>query len=377
MKVAFVTNLCAHYRYKLFRLLSTEYGFDFYFFDNKKQTKEDVKHLTMFKDDKFLESSALGILRRLRQTRYDVIIKCTNNKWVFLGCFIIAKVIKAKLVVWHTVWYYPDTIQYKFFLSRLLMVILNNYTDAIVVYGEHGKKFLTDKGVKKEKIFIAWQTVDNDLFGREVSHNEIDSITNKLKLQKDKKIILYVGRLIRLKGIEILLKSLRCLKDSKKAFTMLFCGDGDMRKEITEYCIKENIEYRITGLIPYHELPVYYKIARVLVLPSITTKTLKEAWGLVVNEAFNQGCPAIVTDAVGAGVGGLIKDGENGYLIPEGNVKELTNALNSILEDDAIYQKMCLNALEEIKEWNYERQVKGFLDAIEYSSAEKRVKSER
>jgi len=364
MKVAFITNLCTHYRYKLFKLLAEKYGFDFYFFDNPEKTKEDIKHLKIFKDEKFNYLPIRKIFLQLIKNGYDVIIKCTNNKWSFLLSLLAARLIKSRFIVWHSIWYYPDTLQYKLF-SWFLIKILRDYSDAIVVYGEHGKKFLIDKGINPEKIFIAWQTVDNEVFGRTILEDELIKIKKKLAIDETKKVILYVGRLIKLKGIEYLLEALNRL--DKKKFIFVTIGDGSMRKDIEEFCLKNNIDYRMLGIIPWEQLPPYYKLASILVLPSITTKTFKEPWGLVINEAFNQGCPVVVTDAVGAGVGRLVKNGENGFVVPEKNSEALAEAIRKIIEDPELRRKLGENALNEIKLWTYERQAKGFLDAVEYS----------
>lgn len=364
MKVAVITNLCTHYRYKLFKLLSERYGYDLYFFDNKTKTKEDIKHLGVFNDDRFNYLSTKDILGSLIKKKYDVIIKCTNNKWSFIGSFLVAKLLKAKFIVWHSMWYYPNTLQYKFF-SRLLIKVLKNYSHAIVVYGEHGKRFLMNRGIESSKIFIAWQAVDNELFGRDVSDREIDLIKERLNIAKEKRIVLYVGRLIELKGLEYLLKALDKL--GKYDFVFIAVGHGKLRDRIEKYCKDNVIDIRLIGLIPYCDLSPYYKMASVLVLPSITTKTFKEPWGLVVNEAFNQGCPAVVTDAVGSGVGGLVQNGINGFIVPEKNVDALSSSIAKILYNEELRRTLSNNALKEIKKWTYERQAKGFLDAVEYS----------
>ena len=363
LNIAFITNFCTHYRYKLFKILSEKHGFDFYFFGSAYKDKEDIKHLKIFKNGiGFYCFKIKEIFRRLLKVKYDVIIKCTNNKWSFLGSFIIAKLIRAKFIVWHTIWYYPKTLQYKLF-SWFLIKILRDWTDAIVVYGKHGKKFLVEKGINPEKIFIAWQTVDNELYGKEVNDEEIEKLKKDLNIY-GKKIVLYVGRLIKLKGLEYLLQALKSI--NKKDFVFLMVGDGNLRSYIENFCLENGIYYRITGFIPFSKLPPYYKIADVLVLPSITTKTFKEPWGLVVNEAFNQGCPAVVTDAVGAGTGGLVKNGVNGFVVPERDTNKLAEAIKKILFDDELRENLSRNSLSEIKKWTYERQAKGFLDAIDY-----------
>jgi glycosyltransferase involved in cell wall biosynthesis len=108
-------------------------------------------------------------------------------------------------------------------------------------------------------------------------------------------------------------------------------------------------------------------LADVFVLPSITTREIKEAWGLVVNEAMNQGTPVVVTDAVGAGVGGLVQEGLNGFVVPEQDSNSLSVALRKILYDDALRAMMSRSARKTISDWTHERMVKGFTDAIEYA----------
>ena len=66
-----------------------------------------------------------------------------------------------------------------------------------------------------------------------------------------------------------------------------------------------------------------YAACDVLVVPSVPTRTFREPWGLVVNEAMNQGLAVIATDAVGAAAGGLVRDGENGLIVPAGDERAL------------------------------------------------------
>lgn len=365
MKIAVITNLCTHYRYKLFKLLSEHHHFDFYLFDEIEKTKEDIKHLSVSKSEgKIFSLPQNRILRRIYKRKYDVIIKCTNNKWLFLWSFLISKIIGAKFIVWHSIWYYPKTFQYKAF-SWLLIRILKKHSDAIVVYGEHGKRFLIENGVNPDKIFIGWQTVDNEVYGKDFTDDEIKLIRNKFSIPDTKKVILYVGRLVQLKGIEYLLKALNNL--DKHQFVFLAIGDGEMKKKIEEFCTQNNIDFRLPGIIRYNDLPIFYRLAHVMILPSITTKTFKEPWGLVVNEAFNQGCPVVVTDAVGAGSGGLVQHGFNSYVVPEKNERAISDILHRIISDDTLRSTLSSNAKTEIQKWTYDRQAQGFLDAVNYS----------
>jgi glycosyltransferase involved in cell wall biosynthesis len=368
IKIALITNFATHYRYPLFNLLSQSYGFDLFFFDDPEKTKEDIQHLKIYTNE-FLSCylKTTEILKIILNRKYDAIIKCTNNKWSFIGSFLVAKLIRAKFIVWHSIWYYPETLQYKLF-SWLLLKILRDYSDAIVVYGKHGKRFLVEKGINPERIFNAWQTVENKLYGKKIKRAELERIRAKFNISNKRKVILYVGRLVVEKGIFYLLKGLNMLDKTKFIFVVV--GDGSLRDQINNHCEKNQIDFRMVGVIPYHKLPVFYKLANLLVLPSITTKTFKEPWGLVVNEAFNQSCPVIVTDAVGAGVGGLVKDGVNGFVVLEKDSKALAEVIDKILNDNSLRERLSKKAKEEIKLWTYERQAKGFLDAVRFCNKE-------
>jgi glycosyltransferase involved in cell wall biosynthesis len=118
--------------------------------------------------------------------------------------------------------------------------------------------------------------------------------------------------------------------------------------------------------VPIEETVQYYALASVVVLPSVTTPEAKEAWGLVVNEAFNQGVPVIATDAVGAVAGSLVRDGINGLVVPEGNSAALASALRRVVNDPSERQRLGTAAKHLIAEWNQDAQATGFARALEF-----------
>jgi len=103
------------------------------------------------------------------------------------------------------------------------------------------------------------------------------------------------------------------------------------------------------------------------VLASTIIPTGKEPWGLVVNEAMNQGVPVIATDAVGAAAGGLLQSGVNGFVVPERDSSALAQALERILTDEDPRKRMSENARHTIATSDNERMVLGFRQAIEYA----------
>ena len=75
-------------------------------------------------------------------------------------------------------------------------------------------------------------------------------------------------------------------------------------------------------------------------LPSIPTRDFREPWGLVTNEAFNQGVPVIATDAVGAAAGGLIEHERTGLVVPAGDAEALAGALRRLHDDPALRARL-------------------------------------
>ena len=73
-----------------------------------------------------------------------------------------------------------------------------------------------------------------------------------------------------------------------------------------------------------------------MVVPSVPTRDFLEPWGLVVNEAFDQGVPVIATDAVGAAAGGLVRHERTGLVVPAGDAGALAAALRRVHGDPAL-----------------------------------------
>jgi glycosyltransferase involved in cell wall biosynthesis len=124
---------------------------------------------------------------------------------------------------------------------------------------------------------------------------------------------------------------------------------------------------RFCGFRNQSELPAFFNIATVFVLPS-----LNEPWGLIVNEVMNAGKAVIVSDDVGCQPD-LISDGVEGCVFPAGNIAALTDALRRVLGQRSTADTMGKRALERINQWNYEEDVRGLRRGIAFVT--RRVKT--
>jgi glycosyltransferase involved in cell wall biosynthesis len=278
----------------------------------------------------------------------------------------MARLTGKPFILWTGVW-----IRLQSFGHRLIYPLVRHiyrHSDAIVVYGEHVKRFLVGEGVRADRIFVAAHAVDNSVYQRAVNPAEVAAVRLKHGIGVSAKVVLYIGRLEREKGLEHLITAFADIDDQDAI--LVLAGVGSQRAALESLAAVKGLTARIrfTGYLEPNETVDYYAMAWVYVLPSVTTRMFKEPWGLVVNEAFNQGVPVIATDAVGAAAGGLVQDGVNGSIIPEGDAQSLSRALRRVLGDRDLRERMSGSARETIGPWNNERMISGFRQAVEFVS---------
>jgi glycosyltransferase involved in cell wall biosynthesis len=300
---------------------------------------------------------------RLWRGNYDVIVKCINGRFALPVTYLAARLSRKPFILWTGIWM---SLQTPF--HRLVFPItrwIYRHADAIVVYGEHVKRYLVSLNVAPEKIFVAAHAVDNSQYNRNISEGEKTALRERLGLV-NQKIVLYLGRLEEEKGVEDLIQAFALLKADNAALVVV--GDGSMRTRLMSLAgeLRLQEKTRFIGYVAPEEALTYYAIADCFVLPSVTMPNGKEPWGLVVNEAMNQGLPVIATEAVGAAAGGLVQSGVNGFIVPERDSDALAQAIGRILTDDNIRALMSEKARQIIAGWNNERMIRGFQEAIEY-----------
>jgi glycosyltransferase involved in cell wall biosynthesis len=373
MKIAFITNFCPHYRVNTFEVLANYYDVDYYFFSagnewywqqehGVRQGNFHYRYLPGFKLGRTRITPTLPV--ELWKQDYDVYIKCINGRFALPVTYQITSIKKRPFILWTGLWQRLQTPLHQAFFPVTRYIY--SHANAIVVYGDHVKKYLTFEGVSESKIFTAPHAVNNADYSRPVTVHEQAALRQQLKLSEDQKVILYLGRLEDGKGLDYLLEAFSLLP--KNDSVLVFVGTGSRREELEQTVLIKNLSARIRflGYVPPEQAVVCYSIAYVSILPSVTTPVFKEPWGLVVNEAFNQGVPVIATDAVGAAAGGLLQNGENGFIVPERNSQALAEAIQILLTNRELREQFSLKTKQVIEIWNNEQMVLGFREAIKF-----------
>jgi glycosyltransferase involved in cell wall biosynthesis len=147
--------------------------------------------------------------------------------------------------------------------------------------------------------------------------------------------IIFAGQLIRRKGIDILIEAMRPLFAEHPDLRLTIVGAGDKAAELKRQAASSGYQDRIVfeGALSSSKIQARLASSDLLALPSRW-----DGWGMVVNEAFSVGVPAIVSDQCGAS--DIIKHGVNGYVFRSENVEDLRNCLRSFLNQRDNWEAM-------------------------------------
>lgn len=183
---------------------------------------------------------------------------------------------------------------------RKLILDAVDYARGIVCNAEFMKKELSSLGIPQEKIFVVPNGVDTEKFRyREKSEalsglNNVPKNIRQLCTQEDKaagKIFLFVGHLIKIKGVDLLLDAWNELLKTEKNIKLVIIGDGRMRKELEARVKEMNDSVYFLGERNHNEIALWMNIADYLFLTSRS-----EGMPNVVLEAMVAGLPVIATD---------------------------------------------------------------------------------
>lgn len=204
--------------------------------------------------------------------------------------------------------------------------------DGCIVPGSESRSYVGTLGMALEKVAIAPNAIDPDIFGGRVAETRLERDRLRKELGMSRVTVLYVGRLEPEKGLDVLLEA---AENVPADVVIVGAGSEDARLRAAA---PPNV--RFVGRLERDGLVPWYAAADVFVLPS-----LSEQWALVLNEAATAGLPLVASDAAG-GAWDLIDDGVNGFRVPAGDPEALAVALARLAEDPALRESAGRRSLE-------------------------------
>jgi glycosyltransferase involved in cell wall biosynthesis len=294
--------------------------------------------------------SQRGVLRLAASGRFRAVVAGLSGRVALPAAYAGARRARVPFVLWATIWAHPRTAAHA--LSYLPLRHIYRHADAIATYGPHVSAYVKAKGARGP-VLEAPQSVDDAFWSAPATP------VRRADFQA-----MFAGRLAGEKGVAVLLRAWRSSGLSAPSAALVLVGGGPIRARAaaTGAALLE-------GPQDPASLRNFYAGSDVVVIPSIPTRDFREPWGLVANEAFNQGVPVIATDAVGAAAGGLIEHERTGLVVPAGDPDALASALRRLHDDPALRMRLGAAGRDAVRGYTHAAWADGMARALAAAGA--------
>ncbi len=200
---------------------------------------------------------------------------------------------------------------------------------------------------------IALTNIAKEIIYKETKSKNITVIPNpvkEVKIFKDikkEKIILNVGRLVYDKGQKYLLKAYTKL--NRPDWKVVILGEGNRRKSLEKLSNKLNIKNQILMPGAVKNIDEWLSKASIFAFPSVS-----ESWGLALTESMAAGLPSVSFDC-DVGPREMIRDGENGFLVPVADVDLFAKRIGQLIDNKELRIKFSKNAKKEAEKYKIKK----------------------
>ena len=227
-------------------------------------------------------------------------------------------------------------------------------TDGIIAISQYVKStVVSEMGVPEDKVTVVYNGVDLNNFRSENKEEIIEKKDDSYR--KDGKIrIIFVGRLMEEKGVQIILRALAILDAD---FSCDIVGDGPYRQCLEELTSNLGIAGNVHFLGLQENISSYLNNADIFIHVPI----LEEGFGITIVEAMAAGLICICSRS--GAIPEIIKDGYNGFLVEKNNEKALSEKLDEVIRNSikGQYNEIRLNAIKSAKQFS----IKKYADDID------------
>jgi glycosyltransferase involved in cell wall biosynthesis len=224
----------------------------------------------------------------------------------------------------------------------------------VLVVGTAARESVVARGARPDRVRVFANTIDVERWS--------DRVEQLSRRHDDEDlIVLSVARLAPEKGLDVLVRAIG--ETGEERIRLVLAGDGPERSRLIELARQLDVRLTMRGDLTEEELAAQYAASDVFALLS-----LQEPWGVVVNEAAASGLPLVLSDRVGAAYD-LLRDGENGYLVPAGDVHGTAAALRRLAGNSALRVSAGRRSRELVSGWGYEPSVESFVAAVREATA--------
>ncbi len=287
--------------------------------------------------------------RRLGRSRADVVVVHEPNPLGLLSYWLARP--SGRLVVWFHSQVIPHRWFYRFY-GPLLRWGLRR-ADAIVVSSPRLMEHARELAPHRDKCVVIPFGIDPAPFATTPA---LQAAVLDARARYGRPLLLFVGRLVPYKGVDILLRAL-CGLDAHAVIVGSGPLDGELRRLADALAVAQQAHF--VGEVSDEELRALYHACDVLVLPSVAPN---EAFGVVQLEAMACAKPIVSTD-LPTGVPWVNRDGETGLVVPPGDAHALRTSIGRLLEDPVLREKLGRQGRRRLHaEFTVERMVERITD---------------
>ncbi|MGU8243035.1 glycosyltransferase family 4 protein [Clostridium perfringens] len=220
------------------------------------------------------------------------------------------------------------------YIQTIVSVCILKFNRIIGTYNKVDRYIaLTDFNKKKLECYLDSEKIA-------IKPNFVSNQFNELgnKENKEKQYFIYVGRIDKLKGIEVLLRAWKDIKNEK----LILIGDGPELNNSINFIKENNIDnVEFLGRKDKNEIKKYLKSAKMIVVPSLWY----EGFPMTIIEAFSQGVPVIASNI--GNLKNIINDNVNGLLFNLNDYKDLAIKINKLHKSPDLLKKYSINAYND------------------------------
>lgn len=231
-----------------------------------------------------------------------------------------------------------------------LELATNSNLDLYITVSENDRQSLLRSNIPNEKIELIYNAVNTN--SQNISHN-IDLLRRQYSIPQNSIICIAVGRLVAIKGFDILIQTAHLLGKQLKNVHFLIVGDGQCKAELADQVNALGVNKSVTfaGYQDHETVLSFVKSSDIFIMPS-----RYEGTPIALLEAASLGIPVIASNV--GGIPELVQDQVHALLVPPDDPQSLAQAVKRIINDKKLAETLSANAVERIKEkFNIDRQL--------------------
>lgn len=355
-KVACIFNYPAHYRENIFLKMEKNLDCDFYFGNIEEGNINKINHKLFNNTIVYLNTKKLfknfnwisGMVPILFK-EYDKYILTADpfilSNWFFLMLNIP---LKNKIYLWGHGWYGREGK-----VKKIVKILFFKLCDGVFLYGNYAKKLMESEGIDSKKLHVIYNSLDYELQLKIRKKLQLSSTFQDI-FKNNYPVIIFTGRLTKVKNIDLLIESHNLLNKKGIKLNVFILGEGSEKSVLEKLVIEKGLEkhYWFYGeCYDEHKIGDFFYNSLVCVSPGNV--------GLTGIHSMAYGCPVITHNNFSKQMPEFeaIESLKTGYFFNEGDVQDLSNCILTCLNNSFNREKIrqnCFKVVDKYYNPNYQ-----------------------